>query len=176
MPTKLKLRYYGDPVLRRAARPVKSVGPAERLLIREMIQAMYAFDGVGLAANQVGIEEQIFVADAGEGPFAVINPEFLSYSRKKTVLEEGCLSFPGIRINVARPETARVRYLDENGRSQEREVSGFLAKIFQHESDHLFARMIVDHASKAELEKYREALKALEERGRKQAPRRRSHE
>ena len=164
MATKLKLRLYGDPVLRKVARPVKNVGPAERLLLKEMIRAMYEFDGAGLAANQVGIEEQIFVADAGDGdgPFAIINPEILRKSSKETFLEEGCLSFPKIRINVQRPETVRVRYLNEFGHPIEKDLSGLLAKIFQHESDHLFGRMIIDHATPAELEKYKTQLAELE--------------
>ncbi|MEI6437452.1 MAG: peptide deformylase [Candidatus Omnitrophota bacterium] len=162
MPTALKLRYYGDPVLRKTARPVKSVGAAERLIIHEMIRAMYDFDGSGLAAPQVGIDEQIFVADAGEGPYAIINPEVLRIIGKETVLEEGCLSLPGIRINVKRPETIAVRYLDETGRVIERELSGLMAKIFQHEGDHLFGRMIIDYATDADREKFKVQIAKLE--------------
>ncbi len=162
MPTALKLRYYGDPVLRKTARPVKSVGSVERLIIKEMIKAMYDFDGLGLAANQVGMDEQIFVADDGDGPFAVMNPEILWTSPQKTPLEEGCLSFPGIRITVHRPEMVRVRYLDETGRSVERELTKTLAKVFQHESDHLFGRMIIDHATAEDREKFKVQLAKLE--------------
>lgn len=175
MPTKLKLRFYGDPVLRKVAKPVKSVGPAERLFIKELIQAMYAFDGAGLAAPQVGVDEQIFVADIGDGPFVVINPEFLKYSDKETVLDEGCLSFPGIRINVTRPSAVLVRYQNEFGQLIEREFSGLIAKVFQHESDHLFGRMIIDYASKADLNKYRDKLAQLEAQARKASPRSKSN-
>lgn len=166
MPTALKLRFYGDPCLRQKALPVKSVGVAERVLIKELIRAMYAFDGAGLAAPQVGIHEQIFVADAqdGQGPFVVINPEFIKKSLKKTTMEEGCLSLPGIRIHVDRSETVTVRYLDENGRQIQKEVTGLLAKIFQHESDHLFGKMIIDYASKREREQYQSQLERLEKR------------
>jgi peptide deformylase len=149
-------------VLRKKARAVKSVGPAERLIIREMIRAMYDFDGSGLAAPQVGIDEQIFVADAGEGPYAVINPEIISASGRETVLEEGCLSLPGIRISMKRPETLQVRYMDESGRTVERELSGLMAKIYQHEGDHLFGRMIIDYATPAEREKFKIPLAKLE--------------
>lgn len=162
MATALKLRYYGDPVLRKPARFVKGVGPAERMIIREMYKAMYAFDGAGLAAPQVGIDEQIFVVDEGQGPFAVLNPEILSASGKETVMEEGCLSLPAIRIHVKRPEVIRVRYLDENGKTIERELSGTLAKVFQHEIDHLNGRMIVDFATDGEREKYKVQLDKLE--------------
>ena len=162
MPTALKLRYYGDPVLRKFARPVKSVGPAERLIIKEMIRAMYDFDGAGLAAPQVGIDEQIFVADAGDGPFVIINPEVLEITGKETFFEEGCLSLPGIRINVKRPEMIQVRYMDETGRVFERGLAGLMAKIFQHEGDHLFGRMIIDYASPEEREKFKVQLAKLE--------------
>jgi peptide deformylase len=162
MPTALKLRYYGDPVLRKHARPVKNMGPAERLIIREMIRAMYDFDGSGLAAPQVGIDEQIFVADAGDGPFAMVNPEILAVTGKETFFEEGCLSLPGVRINVKRPESIRVRYLDETGRQVERELSGLMSKIYQHEGDHLFGRMIIDYATPAEREKFKVQLAKLE--------------
>lgn len=161
MPTALKLRYYGDPVLRQPARPVKSAGPAERLIIREMIRAMYDFDGSGLAAPQVGIDEQIFVADAGDGPFAIINPEVIGIIGKETFLEEGCLSLPGIRINIRRPEVISVRYWDVNGRVIERDLAGLMAKIFQHEGDHLRGRMIIDYASPAEREKFKVQLAKL---------------
>ena len=162
MPTKLRLRFYGDPVLRKVGKTVKSVGPAERLLIKELIAGMYDFDGAGLAATQVGIEEQIFVGDSGEGPFVVINPLILRYSSKRTVLEEGCLSFPEIRIRIERAETISVHYQNEFGQVIEREFSGLPAKVFQHEVDHLNGRLIIDYATKEEFEKYKGPLAKLE--------------
>ncbi len=166
MPTALKLKFYGDPFLRQPAKRVKAVSVAERVLIKELIRAMYEFDGAGLAAPQVGIDEQIFVADAqdGQGPFVVINPEFIKISLQKTIMEEGCLSLPGIRIQVERPKMVTVRYFDENGRQIQKELTGLLAKIFQHESDHLFGRMIIDYASKSEREQYKEQLQRLEKK------------
>ncbi len=162
MPTALRLRYYGDPVLRKHAKPVKSVGPAERLIVKEMIRAMYDFEGSGLAAPQVGIDEQIFVADAGDGPFVIINPEIIRITGNETIMEEGCLSLPGVRISVKRPESLAVRYMDETGKVFERNLSGLMAKIFQHEGDHLFGRMIIDYATAAEREKFNVQLAKLE--------------
>ncbi len=162
MTTRLRLRTYGDPCLRQVARPICAVGPAERLLIREMITAMYAFDGTGLAASQVGVLEMIFVADIGECPFAVVNPRVIHKSVKQTVMEEGCLSFPGIRIKVKRPEKISVRYLSERNETLEVELSGTPAKVFQHEIDHLNGRMIIDHASRLEKIKFKDKLKHLE--------------
>ena len=123
---------------------------------------MYAFDGTGLAANQVGIEARIFVADIGEGPFAVINPEVIQASAKQTVLEEGCLSFPGIHIKIDRPEAIRVRYMNERNETVEAELTGVPAKVYQHEIDHLNGRMIIDYASKAEKARFKGQLAALE--------------
>ncbi|MFH0753255.1 MAG: peptide deformylase [Candidatus Omnitrophota bacterium] len=160
--TYLKLRLYGDPCLRKPARAVFSIGPAEKLLIKEMIKAMYDYDGSGLAANQVGIDEKIFVADAGEGPFVVINPEIIQASSKETVLEEGCLSFPGIHIKIKRPESVRVRYMTERGEMVEVDISGIAAKIYQHETDHLNGRMIIDYASRSEKDQYKDKLNQLE--------------
>ena len=171
MTTKLRLRTYGDPCLRKLARPVLAVGPAERLLIKDLIPAMYAFDGTGLAANQVGIDARIFVADIGEGPFAVINPEIVQASVKETVMEEGCLSFPGIHIKVKRPEAVRVRYLSERNEMIEADLTGVPSKVFQHEIDHLNGRAIIDHASKAEKIKFKDKLAALEASYRKNKPR-----
>jgi peptide deformylase len=171
MTTKLRLRIYGDPCLRKPTRPVLAVGPAERILIKEMIPAMYAFDGTGLAANQVGIDARIFVADIGEGPFAVINPEILQASAKQTVLEEGCLSFPGIHIKVKRPEAIRVKYLSVRNETIEADLSGIPSKVFQHEIDHLNGRTIMDHASRAEKIKFKEKLGMLEASQRKNKPR-----
>ena len=106
--TKLKIRIYGDPILRQKASPVKAVGPAERLLIASMMETMYGHKGIGLAAPQVGISEQIFVVDIGEGPIVVVNPKILSRSGQE-VREEGCLSMPGIVMHVKRPQKIRVR-------------------------------------------------------------------
>ncbi len=160
--------------MRKPAQQVKSVGSAERMIIREMIQAMYDFEGSGLAAPQVGIDQQIFVADVDEGPFVVINPELLGRCAKQTVLDEGCLSLPKIRINVSRPETIRVRYVDEQGRKVERELSGLMAKVFQHETDHLLGRMIVDYASPEEKLRYKAQLAHLESLSQKAPVRKKS--
>lgn len=137
------------------------------MIVNMMMRAMYEHDGAGLAATQIGIEQQIFVADAGEGPFAVINPEILKKSSDEIIAEEGCLSLPKIRVNVKRPAKISVRYLDENGRKVERSLTDLLARIFQHESDHLFGRMIVDYASNEEKKKYKDQLAHLEKLAKK---------
>ena len=108
--TKLKIRLYGDACLRKKSVSVKSVGPGERMLIKAMLETMYEHKGIGLAAPQVGINEQILVIDVGDGPFAVINPQIIKRSGS-TKMEEGCLSIPGVVVNIKRPQKIIVQYL-----------------------------------------------------------------
>jgi len=159
--SKLKLRYYGDPCLRKRSAAVKEVGVGERMLVRAMVDAMHEFKGVGLAAPQVGVNQQIFVADIGAGPIAVINPKIIR-RYGAAYLEEGCLSIPEVIVNVKRPERIIVRYRDEDNEICEREYSDLMARVFLHETDHLHGKLIVDHASLVEKVKLRKQLKSLE--------------
>jgi len=158
----LRLRFYGDPCLRTKSITVEEVGPGERMLIEAMIEAMHKYEGVGLAAPQVGINQQIFVADIGEGPIAVINPEIVEKEGSE-VMEEGCLSIPGVLVKVKRPERIIVRYKNEESQTVERELSELMARVFQHETDHLHAKLIVDYANLAEKAKIKKQLKELEQ-------------
>jgi len=158
----MKVRIFGDPRLRRKSEPIDQVGPSERVLIQEMIKTMYEDKGIGLAAPQVGINKQLFVADVGDGPFAVINPQVLK-SRNPGYMEEGCLCLPGITINIKRPQEIVVRYKDENNQTVERTMTDMLARVFQHESDHLFGKLIIDHASWRQKIKIKKQLKELEQ-------------
>src|SRR5580698_3385476 len=97
----LKIRYYGDPCLETKSKAVKEVGPVERMLIAAMFETMVACKGVGLAAPQVGINEQIFVVDTGKDAFAVINPKIIK-SSGTDLMEEGCLSIPRVLVDVKR--------------------------------------------------------------------------
>ena len=161
--TPLNLRLYGDPCLRKKSTPVKSVKTGERMLIQSMIATMHKHKGIGLAAPQVGINEQIFVVDVGQGPFAVINPRILK-RKGNAILEEGCLSVPGVLVHVKRPQTIVVQYLDENNNVVEREYTDLLARVFQHETDHLNGRLILDYARWGEKRKIRKQLdKILQE-------------
>ncbi len=142
----LKIRIYGDPILREKAKPVKSVGPVERMLISSMIETMRNAKGIGLAAPQIGVSEQILIADIdnGQGAIAVINPEIIKKNGNATK-EEGCLSIPGVLVNVKRPLKILVRYLDENNRRVEKEYTDMLARVILHETDHLNGKLIVDY-------------------------------
>lgn len=157
---KLTIRYYGDPCLRKRSAEVKTVGPGERVFIKALLAAMYEHKGVGLAAAQVGVNQQIFVADIGEGPMAIINPKII----KKTgshKMEEGCLSIPNIVVKVNRSKKIWVKYTDENNQIVERELTDLLAKVFQHEHDHLQGKLIIDYASLARKVKLRKELNDL---------------
>ena len=111
-----------------------------------MLDTMYEEMGVGLAAPQVGILKRIVVIDIGEGPIIMINPEILETSGEQTG-EEGCLSLPGIHETVKRGDKIRVKYMDENFVEHEEEVEGYLARVMQHEFDHLDGKMFIDHIS-----------------------------
>jgi len=164
---KLKVRIYDDPCLRAKSEPVEEIGPGERMLIQAMLAAMHEHKGIGLAAPQIGINRQIFVADIGDGPIAVINPKILKASGSD-VMEEGCLSLPGIHVNVKRAGKISVRYMNEKGRTVEREYTELMARVFQHESDHLDGKLIIDYAGRKDKEKLKPLLAELT--ARPQAP------
>lgn len=144
----LTVRLFGDPVLRRRARPVPAVDESLRALARDMIETMHASRGIGLAATQVGDLRRIIVVDASAGEregeaFALVNPRIVATAGSFTD-EEGCLSLPGLRLPVRRALDARVEGLDLAGNPVVREASGLLARILQHEIDHLDGVLFVD--------------------------------
>ncbi len=153
----LKVRLLGDAVLREKSNPVRNVGPVERMLIAAMKETMRAHQGVGLAAPQVGISEQIFIVDSGKEAMSVINPKILEAFGKEEN-EEGCLSIPGVRVKVVRAKTIHVEFFDENNQKVQTQLSGLTAKIFQHEFDHLQGRLIIDYLSAAEQKKVLKAV------------------
>lgn len=161
-PPQLKIRLYGDPCLRRKSAPVKDVGPAERMLIEAMLKTMYENKGIGLAAPQVGVNQQIFVYDVGDGPEAIINPKIIKKWGAVT-MEEGCLSIPGVVVDVRRPEEILLRYLNADNQVVEKECVELVARVVQHETDHLNGKLIVDHAKLGEKLKLREKLKEINE-------------
>ncbi|MFM2421964.1 MAG: peptide deformylase [Pseudomonadota bacterium] len=144
-----------DPVLREVARPVERVDDEVKALIANMLETMYRAPGVGLAAPQVGISRRIVVmdpADKDEGetpqPLALINPRIVKLGGEKGMHEEGCLSLPGVKVEIERPTSLVVEYIDRNGLPQTLETDGFLATIIQHELDHLDGKLIIDFLSR----------------------------
>jgi peptide deformylase len=147
---KREVRLLGDPVLREKAAPVAQISDETRQLIRDMFETMYAEDGVGLAAPQVGISERIIVVDPQLDdlpPFALINPEIVELSKETEKGEEGCLSIPGLRDIVERAYKTVVRGTSETGESRELELIGLPARIIQHEVDHLDGILFFDRLS-----------------------------
>jgi peptide deformylase len=147
---KLEVRILGDPVLREKAAPVAEISEFTRQLIRDMFETMYAEEGVGLAAPQVGVSERIIVIDPQEDElpaFALINPEILEISKETEKGEEGCLSIPGLRDIVERPYRVLVRGLTPEGEERNLELLGLPARIIQHEVDHLDGILFFDRLS-----------------------------
>ncbi|OGH55554.1 MAG: peptide deformylase [Candidatus Lindowbacteria bacterium RIFCSPLOWO2_12_FULL_62_27] len=144
----LHILRYGDPALRKKSGPVEKLNAAVRRLAEQMIKSMRAAAGVGLAAPQVGRNLRIAVVHHAEfqpKPLILINPVILERSNDLTQVEEGCLSVPHLNVAVARSKAVRVRYRAAGGETVEREFHDLMARIVQHECDHLEGKMIVDH-------------------------------
>ncbi len=140
----LPIRILGDPVLKTPAKPVTTFDRKLRSLAEEMVETMYDAPGVGLAGPQVGLSMRLFVFDDGEtGPLFMANPE-LSNASGETAIDEGCLSIPGPFYPTIRYERITCRGLDIDGRPFEITGEGLLARIFQHETDHLDGRLYID--------------------------------
>lgn len=133
----------GDDVLRKTARPVANIDRRIKQLLEDMADTMYAANGVGLAAPQVGILRRVVVIDIGEGLMELINPEVLEQSGSQ-IEAEGCLSIPGRRCTVERPQKVKVRALDRQGHSFVVEGEGLMAVALCHELDHLDGILYVD--------------------------------
>ena len=154
---KLPVYLYGHPVLRKQAATVTPDREGLSELLKNMFETMYASEGVGLAAPQVGLSERIVAIDAdpvGENfpecagrKLVLINPEIEVLDGERVTRGEGCLSLPGLSENVTRTEHIRLRWQDENFQPHEEEISGFLARIVQHECDHLEGKVYIDHIS-----------------------------
>jgi len=157
---RLPIIEFPDPRLRTVARPVKEVDTRIRQLIDDMFETMYEAPGIGLAATQVDVHEQLLVLDVSEEkthPMVLINPEILE-SEGSQVYQEGCLSVPGIYADVKRAEKIRVRALDRDGQAFEIEADGLLAVCIQHEMDHLAGKVFVDYLSPLKRELVRKKL------------------
>ena len=143
----LNILVAGDPVLRKVAEPVTRIDKKLHRLLKDMADTMYASDGVGLAAPQIGVSKRIVVIDVGEGLFELINPVIVK-KEGEVVSAEGCLSVPGRRGMVKRPMKVRARFQDRNGEWYEIEGEELLARCIMHETDHLDGKMYVDVMSR----------------------------
>lgn len=143
------IRTFGDPVLRSPTKPITEIDDAVRTLARDMIETMYDAPGVGLAANQIGIQRRIAVFDAQDelGPRVMINPQIVETSGEYEY-EEGCLSVPNHYWEIVRPAFARVMALDLDGNEVEYAGDELVGRVLQHEVDHLDGRLLLDHLPK----------------------------
>ncbi len=145
----LELHYLGDRVLRQPAKRVAKIDENIRKLVKEMLQTMYSKDGIGLAAPQVGINKQLIVIDCELDkpeipPLVLINPKITRSSSQVCSAEEGCLSIPGVYLDVTRPAAIEVSFKDEHGKPRKIQAKDLLARVIQHEMDHLNGVMFVD--------------------------------
>jgi peptide deformylase len=145
------VRIYPDPILIKKATPVRHIDGQIKALIDNMAEVMYAYQGVGLAAPQVGVSERVIIVDIGEGLRALINPEIVE-GEGESILEEGCLSLPEIEVAVKRKQKILVRGWGVDGKEVDGEVSDFLGRVYQHEIDHLNGILIIHHLSRLKRE------------------------
>lgn len=150
----LPVRFFGDPVLKEKSTPLGEINIKSQKLAINMAETMYESSGVGLAAPQVGIPKRIIVVDFGDNNFvAYVNPEITYYSDKEEVEEEGCLCLPDVRVPVKRSLKIGFKALDLKGRPVEIDAENFLARILQHEVDHLDGKIILDRTSPEDRQK-----------------------
>ena len=156
---------WPDPILKKKASPVSQVDDSIRSLVNDMFETMYAADGVGLAAPQIGVLKQVIVLDTTprqpeSKPVAMINPQIIA--KEGTMrYSEGCLSVPGEAEEVERAARVTAKFLDVSGREQTIEAEGLLAVAIQHETDHLHGTMFVDYLSPLKRELIRKRMKRL---------------
>lgn len=141
-----------DPLLRKISKPVPEITPNVLKLIRNMLETMYEYNGVGLAAPQVGVLKRIIVVDIGEGPIALINPEILERSGSQTG-EEGCLSCPDMWGDVERAKYIKIKGISPEGKEVIIEAEDYLARAFQHECDHLDGILFIDKVHKLKVKR-----------------------
>lgn len=168
----LPLAYYGHPILRKVADPIEAITPDLRALVKEMIETMDGFDGIGLAAPQIHHSIQLFIirkpveAEGGKIEFkevkVFINPKLSAPSRETWKVEEGCLSIPSIQAEVERPKEITVEYLDLSGNPMKERVSGWEARVIMHENDHVNGILFIDHLEAKERQYLEPLLESLQ--------------
>jgi peptide deformylase len=144
-----EIRVYGDPVLRQIAAPIDEIDGRIERMVTDMIPSMRAAEGLGLAAPQVGIQKRLFIYDIGEGAQTLINPEIVE-SDGEWAFDEGCLSVPGLAFEIIRPKEVHIVGRDLDGNEVSIEADELLARLFQHELDHLDGVLLLDHLEKKE--------------------------
>jgi peptide deformylase len=154
------VRIFGDPVLRKVAKEISDINATLVRLADDMLVTMYAEPGIGLAAPQVGVQRRLFVYDIGEGPKTIVNP-VVAETSGEWLYEEGCLSVPGLSWEIVRPKEVHLTGVDLDGNEVSLEADELLARLIQHELDHLDGVMLIDHLDDDER---RQALRVLRQR------------
>ena len=152
---RLEIFKLGNDVLRTKAKRIGKVDLDTRNLAKDMLQSMYSARGIGLAAPQVGISKELLVIDinfedSAAEPLVLINPEITAFGNTLNSYEEGCLSIPGVYLDVVRPSTIKLKFSDEMGRPRKMNADGLLARCIQHEVDHLKGVLFVDRVTSKE--------------------------
>ena len=158
--------HYGDPILRKKCDSLKDFSNIDPLL-DDMFDSMYEAEGIGLAANQIGLDMNLFIIDVThteetETPHVFINSKIISKYGDEGVYQEGCLSLPGISLDVLRPEKVTLKYQTPDEEWHEDEFEGLLSRAIQHETDHLNGIYIIDRVSEIEKIQYQTELKEIE--------------
>tara|TARA_S200000501_G_scaffold288668_1_gene273363 strand:+ start:1160 stop:1711 length:552 start_codon:yes stop_codon:yes gene_type:complete len=162
----LEVVNYGNPILRKVCETVKDFTKLDSI-VNDMFDSMYEAEGIGLAANQVGIDLNLFIIDIthteeSESTHTFVNSSIIETGGDEELFQEGCLSLPGIALDVLRPEKVKLRYQTLDEQWHEDEFEGLLARAIQHEMDHLNGVFIVDRVSEVERIQYQKDLKDLE--------------
>ncbi len=170
MPKQLPITYYGLDILRSISKPVENINGNTIDFIEDMFYTMHNADGIGLAAPQVNSDLQIALVDISvieeykkTKPIVLINPSILD-TYGESVINEGCLSLPSLRGDVLRPEKINLKYFDLNGKEIIREFDGFMARVIQHEIDHLHGKLFIDYLNEEDLKKNKPLLKKIKNR------------
>jgi len=155
----MEILQLGHELLHKKAEPVKTIGPEYQKIAADLVEALHAGKGIGLAGPQIGRMERIFAVHIeGDVPRIFINPSIIETSKEMAKYEEGCLSIPGLYADVMRPQTIKVQAWNENGKPFNLEVSGLLARVILHEYDHLEGILFTDRLSEPKrnriIEKY----------------------
>ena len=170
----LEIKKFGCPVLRQKAPEIETVTEEVQRLVDDMFDTMYAAEGIGLAAPQIGVSKRVIVVDVSRQepnvqPVSLINPELI-WSVGEEVREEGCLSLPGVLGDVKRATQVRLKALDRDGQTLEMELNGMFARVTQHEIDHLDGVMVIDHFGAVKRNLLRGQLRRLKREGSRQTP------
>ncbi|MEK6564060.1 MAG: peptide deformylase [Candidatus Omnitrophota bacterium] len=155
-----RIYIIGEPILRKPAQAVEKVAQVEREIFEQMLKLMRRAEGIGLAANQAGIDKQMCVICVEDKVLKLANPRIIK-KKGQEAIEEGCLSLPGITVKVKRAREVTCQALDENNQQIEFEAGGLLSRAVQHEIDHLMGKLIIDYASVWQKSALKEKIKQL---------------